>query len=256
MKNRKTILPLVLVLVISFGAWAQEAEIAERVKMVDEGNAGQVKQELPSLVAKYQNHPGVLYLQGRLASNGAEAAKHYQSVIDNFPQSEWADDALYRIYLYYYSLGLSRTAELKMQQLRKEYPNSPFIREKSSGQTVEVREPEAERKPEVEVVTPHPRTKDTTRWTPPKIIETRREMQPVSGAYALQVGAFSLIENAAKLKGFFEELGYSVEVQNKVRGGRSLHLVWVGSFATADEARRFGAEVRMKHRVESIVVTR
>jgi cell division septation protein DedD len=240
--------------VLAFVASAQsgnvDAYIAARVRMVEEGRAGQVKTELPELVSKYQNHPGVLYIQGLLAANGAEAAKYYQMVLDNFPRSEWADDALYRIYLYYYSLGLARTAELKMQQLRKDYPNSPYARKTRLTEQM----PPDERKDEVK--------KDEMKLEPPPMPSptpppvTPGGMGYTEGAYAIQVGAFASIENAMRLKSFFEELGYPVEVQNKVRGGRSLHLVWVGSFSTPDEARRFGAEVKAKHKIESIVVLR
>lgn len=219
-----------------------DAEVAARVRMVEEGRAGQVKSELPSLVAKYQNHPGVLYLQGRLASNGTEAARYYQMIIDNFPKSEWADDALYRIYLYYYSLGLARTAELKMLQLRQEYPSSPFARERSLATRIPVDTVQAI----PDFTTPIP---------PPPRRETRVEVSP-PGDYAIQVGAFSSAENAARLKSFFEDLGYPVEMQNKVRSGRSLYLVWVGRFNTANEARKFGADVRKKHNIESMVVGR
>lgn len=226
-----------------------DALVNTRVRMLDQGKADQVRAELSSLVSKYPNHPGVLYLQGRLSSNGAEASKYYQSVVDNFPKSEWADDALYRIYLYYSTLGLSRTANLKLQQLRKDYPNSPHLREKQAQPEVtESKETTAVVSPPVVVAEPpEPARKEPTpRIQPPES----------SGQYAIQVGAFSSPENASRLKAYFEQLGYPVEVQNKVRGGRSLHLVWVGRFGTADEARRFAAEVRSKHKIESIVISR
>ena len=253
MRWRKMVLfvPMVFVLRLTVIAQGADAEIASQVKMIEEGRVEQVKLGLPALIAKYQNDPGILYLQGRLAKNGIEAAKFYQSVLDNYPKSGWADDALYRIYLYYYSLGLSRTAELKMQQLRKEYPNSSYIKEKLAVDTSEGEE----RAPLIMNPTP-PQSVDTTPPRPIHVRETGSEGGASSGAYAIQVGAFSSVENATKLRSFLEELGYPVEVQNKVRGGRSLYLVWVGSFATADEARRFGAEIKAKHNVESIVVTR
>lgn len=241
MRKITFVLMLLLIGTVVLAAQTQniDALIAAKVKMVEEGKADQVRLELPGIVSRYQNHPGVLYLQGLLATNGVEAAKYYQMILDNFPKSEWADDALYRIHLYYYSLGLHRTAELKMQQLRKEYPNSPYIKEKPVAEV-----PEDEKQPVVSV-TP-----------PPQLIETGNETELSGAAYAIQAGAFASIENAMRFKSFFEELGYPVEVQNKVRGGRSLHLVWVGSFATADEARKFRAEIKSKHKIESIVVAR
>lgn len=214
--------------------------VAAKIRMVEEGRAEQVKLEMPALVSKYQNHPGVLYLQGLLAKDGVEAATYYQMVLDNFPKSAWGDDALYRIYLYYYSLGLARTAELKMQRLRRDYPNSPYFKERPPLPVIaeEIRPP----------VVP-----DTLPIRTPVI---PNEPEPLAGGYAVQVGAFSALENAMRLKSFFEELNYTVEVQNKVRGGRSLHLVWVGRFSTSDEARKFGSEIKAKHKIESIVVTR
>src|SRR6185503_15472783 len=92
--------------------------IRELVSRLDRGETEAVKLKLPEFVSKYQNHPGILYLQARVATDGIEAAKLYQSVLDNYPASEWADDALYNLYQYYYSMGLYKTAELKMQQLR------------------------------------------------------------------------------------------------------------------------------------------
>ena len=244
MSSRKFLWTLVPLLAITFRALGQnpDAEVTERVRMLEEGKAGQVKADLLSLVARYQNHPGVLYLQGRLAANGVEAAKYYESVVDNFPRSEWADDALYRIYLYYYSLGLVRTAGLKMLQIREEYPNSVYARLKTPVVAQDTQ------------MVFQPQIIDTPRMSQPKIVGT--PMQTSFGSYTIQVGAFSSIDNAKRLKAFFEELGYSVDVQNKVRGGRSLYLVWVGNFATADEARKFGAEVKTKHKIESIVVVK
>jgi cell division septation protein DedD len=216
--------------------------VASKVRMMEEGKATQVKLELPELVAKYPNHPGVLYLQGLLATNAAEAAKYYQMVLDNFPKSEWADDALYRIYLYYYSLGLARTAELKMQQLRKDYPHSPYARGGMAAQQPPDQQNEEQPAPGSAPTPPPPGVRDA-------------EM-PTEGTYAVQVGAFAVIDNAMRMKSYFEELGYPVEVQNKVRGGSSLHLVWVGNFSTSDEARKFSAEIKAKHKIESIIVTR
>jgi cell division septation protein DedD len=231
-------------------AQSGELDVTGYIKMLEEGKADQVKADLLSLVAKYQNHPGVLYLQGRLASDGVEAMKMYQSILDNFPQSEWADDALYHMYQYYYSLGLYRTADLKLQQLRKEYPSSPFVTGKATAKTPLQEEPA----PKVISTTPTPVEKPPMLQAP---TATPRTPTPSSGgAYAIQVGAFSTMGNAEKLKSFFEDLGYSVEIQNKVRGGRSLFLVWVGSFATADDARKFAEEVKRKHNIESLVVMR
>lgn len=242
-----------LLIVLSGSTFAQDAndEIHSCIRKINQGQVDEVKKAMPDLVAKYQNTPGLLYLQGLIASDGIEAVKFYQSVVDNFPKSEWADDALYRIYQYYYALGLYKTAELKLQQLKKEYPHSSHVTGKS-----EVKLPIQE---EVLVILPK---KDTIVVDSPKVVSTPPPStstlpgpaQASSQNYTLQVGAFSTIVNAEKQKDFFEDLGYQAEITNKVRGGRSLHLVWVGNFKTADEAMRFAKEMKSKYKIESIVV--
>ena len=233
-----------------------DEEIRAALEKVDHGQSEEVKKILPDLVSKYQNTPGVIYLQGRLASDGIEAVKFYQGVVDNFPKSDWADDALYRIYQYYYSLGLYRTADLKMQQLKKEYPNSQYVTGK-----VELRTPPVEEKPvklpqkEI-VVESQPDTqqagKQPANQEEPKIEQPAPKNEP----YTVQIGAYSTVANAGKQKKYFDDLGYKVEVVNKIRNGRSLFLVWVGSFKSVDEARQMVREIKLKYKIESMIVER
>ena len=95
-----------------------EPDIRHRLEMIENGQAEVVRTELPSLMTNYQNNPGIMYLQAVLTYDGAEAAKLYQNIVDNFPKSEWGDDALYKLYQYYYSVGLYKTADQKLVQLK------------------------------------------------------------------------------------------------------------------------------------------
>ncbi|HUL45359.1 MAG TPA: SPOR domain-containing protein [Bacteroidota bacterium] len=225
-----------------------EGEIRSYLERIDQGGADSVRKILPDLIAKYQNTPGIMYLQGRLATDGIEAVKFYQGVVDNFPKSEWASDALYRIYQYYYALGLYKTADLKMQQLKKDYPNSIYVTGKPAAEKVPKHEP-----PPVKLPTPEPAAPDTQ-----QNVKAPAQSQPQTQAtsYVLQTGAFSTLSNAQKQKNYFQELGYSVDINNKIRGNRSLYLVWVGGYKSVEEARAAVKEIRTKYNVESIIVQR
>ncbi len=212
-----------------------EPDIQKRLDMIKNGQIDEVKAELPTLLTKYQNNPGVLYLQGVLTTDGAEAVKIFQSVVDNFPKSEWADDALYKVYQFYYSLGLYKTAELKFQQLKREYPNSPYVTGKEIPQIAEKKKEE---------------------MPPENIGSSKATESGLRGTFAVQVGAFSTLENANKQKKFFEGIGQHVEILNKVRHSKSLYLVWVGLFKSYEEARKFGAEIKSKYKIDSMVVAR
>jgi hypothetical protein len=47
-----------------------------------------------------------------------------------------------------------------------------------------------------------------------------------------------------------------VEVINRVKDGRSLYIVLIGRFKTADDARSQGVEIKKNYNMESMVVTR
>jgi len=278
MKNGLTILALLIIMGISTSV-SQDTNntgtVRDLVSKLEKGDTDVVKAALPDLIARYQNDPGVIYLQARVATDGIEAAKLYQSVLDNFPRSEWADDALYRMYQYYYAMGLYKTADLKLQQLKKEYPRSEYLGEKTPPDITPAKTDSA---------TPAPASTgiaDTTSQAPAAGIpgsdsatsppgqlvtpvtpdtrthkDTSRDQPATPLPYTLQVGAFSTSENAQKQKLFFEEFGYTAEITNRVRGGRSLYLVWVGSFSTTNEARRTLSEIESKYNITPIVVER
>jgi cell division septation protein DedD len=196
---------------------------------------------MPALLSKYPNHPGVLFVQGRITANGAEAVKIYQSIVDNFPKSEWADDALYKVYQFWYSIGLYRTADLKLQQLKRDYPSSPFLQTAAVRDTVKASAPPAREDSGAVLVTPG------------QPVQTE---SAAAGQFALQVGAFSTQANAERQKSQLEAEGLDVDVVNKVKDGRSLFIVLVGSFPTYDAAKARGADLQKKLNTPSIVVTR
>jgi len=208
-------------------------DIQRRLEMIERGQTEAVRAELPALMTNFQNHPGVLYLQAILTTDGTEASKVYQSIVDNFPKSEWADDALFKLYQYYYSIGLYKTGDQKLQQLRQEYPFSTYAAGTQSKE-------QAETKPEdapAQITSPNPIQKYPTSFT-------------------VQVGAFSTLQNAEELRARFERENYSSNIFTIVNNGRKLHKVWVGEFQTYEEAKRFTGEIRNKFSLESIVVSR
>jgi len=232
---RKSVLFIVLIIATRVAAQQGGPDINKYLGMVSSGKADDVRQEIPGLLSEYPNNPGVLYLQAVVTKEGAEAVRIYQSIVDNFPQSQWADDALYRVYQYYYALGLYRTAELKMDQLKREYPGSKYLR---SGADTTARNIPAEREA------------DTSGLSRPAAAPEPAQQ------FTLQVGAYTTQVNAEKQKLFFEDLGYPVEVNSKLKESRSLFIVLVGTFASADEARAKAQEFKQKYNISPLVVTK
>lgn len=237
----KTIKPFCRVVIMNAmvlaGVWAQtpggQPDIQRRLELIDRGQAEAVKAELPTLMTNFQNHPGVLYLQAVLMSDGSEAVKTYQSIVDNFPTSEWADDALFKLYQYYYSIGLYKTADQKMEQLKKEYPFSTYASDQALAEEPKAMPPEA-----------------------PAIVAQPAKVEKFTTIYTVQAGTFSVLQNAEELKSRFERDGYTSTIFTLVNNGRKFHKVWVGEFQKQDDAKKFSGEIKKKYNLDSIVVTR
>ncbi len=246
--------PVAIVLLLNAFFWSaglgqrSEPDIEHLINLVNGGKADQVKADIPSLLSRHPNDPGVLYVHGLVTEEGTEAVRIYQSIVDNFPKSEWADDALFKVYQFYYSLGLYRTAELKLSQLRTEYPDSRYLSAAGSQETKGL--PEEKDVPESEAAVSPVDTAGPPVAVPPRSAVASPE------EYVLQVGAFTVSANADRQREFFEERGYPVEVISKVKDTRSLFIVLVGRYLSYDEAKAKGADIKREHGVESIVIAR
>ena len=93
-------LTLILLVTVSSALFAQmpENDVRSKLELINSGKIDQVRNEIPSLQSQYPNDAGVVYLEASVTENGSQAAKLYQAIVDNFPNSEWADDALYKVY--------------------------------------------------------------------------------------------------------------------------------------------------------------
>ncbi|HCV44110.1 MAG TPA: hypothetical protein DGH68_11550 [Bacteroidetes bacterium] len=261
MMRAHLLLFLATILARFVSAQDEPPDIRAYLARVEMGETEVLQGELPSLLSRYPNNPGVLYLQGILTADGTEAVRIYQSIVDNFPKSEWADDALYKVYQFYFAIGLYRTAEIKLNQLKAGYPESKYLAGTNQADMKNMpdeKDSSGLPKPTQEKIVQNPPLKAPTEK--PTLPETEPS-QPAAeemnrGQYTLQVGAFSQQVNAEKQKLFFEDLGYSVEVINRVRDSRSLFVVLVGDYRTPEEAKMRGTEVKKKYNINSMVVTR
>ena len=219
-------------------------DIAPYLERLQTKGASAIRDEVSDLAEENPEDPGVRYLQGLVTEDGTDAVRIFQGLVDRHPRSEWADDALHRVYQFYYSIGLYRTADLKWAQLQKDYPDSPYLK---SGKGVAKGGQDAQ----VSVSPPPPVTRESS--DPVAVVPQGEDR---NGQFALQVGAYTARENAEKQKFFFEDQGYPVEVINRVRDSRSMFLVLVGNFLTYDEAKSRIDEIRRKYGVDSFVVSR
>ncbi len=220
---------------LSINIYAQDLNIVPYLQQIENGEADEVRNELIGLKEKYSDDPSVMFLEGVLTENGQKAVVIYQKIVDEYPDSKYADAALYRIYSYYYALGLYEAATEKLNKLITDYPNSPYIKIAKQNQLP---------------VNPEITQEDDTDVT-------QQKKEDVVGAdykFTIQAGAFSKIENAESLQLKFEKSGIFSEIKDKLVAGTTFHVVYVGKFVTENDAESFLKTINDKFELSGRVI--
>lgn len=119
---------ILLFLIISYCiSYSQKEEVNKNLKLVAYGKIEEVKAAIPDLLAKYPNDPGVKLLLGTVLDDAFLALDVYKEILKNFPESEWADHAYWRIIQFYAVLGDTAKAQIELANFRSRYPGSIFI---------------------------------------------------------------------------------------------------------------------------------
>jgi len=209
---------------LSININAQEVNIVPYLQQIENGKVDEVRNELIGLKEKYSDDPSVMFLEGVLTENGQKAVVIYQNVVDVYPESKYADAALYRIYSYYYALGLYESANEKLNKLITEYPKSPYIKIAKQNQLPV--------NPEI--------TEEDDNLVQSDITQQKNEdVKGVDYKFTIQAGAFSNKENAESLQLKFQKSGIFSEIKDKLVAGTTFHVVYVGKFVTINDAESF-----------------
>jgi len=213
--------------------YSQGVDIVPYLKAIENGDIGLAKDALVDLKEKNPDDPSVMFLDGVLRENGQEAIVIYQNIVDNYPKSKYADAALYRIFSYYYALGLYETAREKLKQLENSYPESPYIN--IANQSISALEKPEEEKKETSV--------DEDQTAP-------------EGEYkfAIQAGAFTNLDNANKLKSEFENAGIFCKLGEKTVAGTTFNVVYAGKFLKYEDAENFLRVINSRFNLNGSIV--
>ena len=212
---------------------SQEINIVPYLKAIENGNVAKAKDALVELKEKYPDDPSVMFLDAVLKENGQEAVVIYQNIVDDYPKSKYADAALYRIFSYYYALGLYDTSREKLKQLKESYPESPYIN--IANQNLSALESSA------------PEKKETN--------EVENKSAPLeSYKYTIQAGAFTNLDNANNLYNQFENAGIYCQLGEKTVAGTTFHVVYAGKFEKYEDAENFLRVVNSRFKLNGSIV--
>ncbi|MHB8931303.1 MAG: SPOR domain-containing protein, partial [Melioribacteraceae bacterium] len=152
--------------------------------------------------------------------DGDEALRKYSTVLEKFPENKYADASLYRIFSYYYSLGYYKKAESYLNRLKKDFPESPYIKT-ADRKIPDIEEPSSQTVSEPQIPQP----------------AQQKKIEAKEYNFTIQAGAFLNIDNAKNLSDQLRKENYFTEITTKEVGGSILNIVNVGKFANEEKAK-------------------
>ena len=221
--------------------FGQEVDIVPALQQIESGNMGKAEATLKELQSKNPDDPSVLFLDAVLTKDGDQAVEKYDTILEKFPKFQYADASLYRIFSYYYSLGYYKKAEEYLTRLKKDFPESPYI--KSAARNIpDVDEPSAQKSEPLAPV---------TKPVQEKIVQ---QTETKTYSFTIQAGAFLNVDNAKNLCERLNKGNYSTEITTKEVGGSILNVVNVGKFISEDDAKPVLSLLEKKYNLKGRVV--
>ncbi|MBF90033.1 MAG: hypothetical protein CMG75_10380 [Candidatus Marinimicrobia bacterium] len=105
----------------------QSQDLSDLFREVETGNIQEVRNIIPDLRSKYPNSDSVAFLAALVKERAEEAIIAYKSIVQNYPDSPYTDDAIAKIGEYLYARGLYTQASREMSRLPREYPTSEHL---------------------------------------------------------------------------------------------------------------------------------
>ena len=234
------------------------------LSLIHEGQHDAVKEKLPDLMTKYPNDPGVMYLRALLTKDGMKSLDMYNLILDKFPESYYASDASVKIGEYFYSRGLYTQACKQLCNVPRKYPRYGDMQRVidlmvSSFQAVGQIDSARYYISIYQGMFPY---LDIDKYgintavvkEPSYLLNElgKKEKFP----YVIQIGAFSSIKNANRLKLQASQIGYQVEVVQLETNGRRLNAVRIVRYKSKTTAEKIGQLVKKKLGVDFRVLYR
>lgn len=251
---------LFILLLWAGAAYSQNHHFELQRELESSNDVVAVRQKIAQYIAQHRGTLGALYLQALVTDDAQKAVELYKRIRARYAGTREAEEATLRIGQYYFSRGLYVSARKQFLELIDAHPKSDLAGEAmyfaatclcASGKIeschTELRDFLAQY--------PRSRLAKMAREDLKEIGGATNGNRPVTpanlekraGNYTLQVGAFSQANNALKLRDYFSRRSVHADIRKKTVDGRTMYLVWVGSFASKEDARSLGEKLKKEH---------
>ena len=118
---------IITVLCFTAISTAQVPNVKTHIQQIAKGWTTDAKKALPDLLIDYPNDPGVMFLHASLVEDPARAQPLLERIVQNFPTSEWADDATLRIIIGSCAKRDSVRAKTFFKTMRDQFAQSELL---------------------------------------------------------------------------------------------------------------------------------
>ena len=251
--------------------------------LIEKGRYDEVSENIPDLLERYPNEPGVMYIQALINNDGDVSLNQYKKVIEKFPESEFASQSSMKIGEYLFARGLYSQASIQLKKTLLNHPKANFHQRAMDlmvNSYVATGEQDSARislrlisdlYPKLNYLKYNlgisPSSKKDSRLVRIdknsiseriKTVKAKRTKsklnKKVYQPWVVQVGAFGRYENANRLKKQLQISGFPTEVHKINSNGTRLHAVRIIRYETKNEANKIGRSLKSKFGLDFRVI--
>ncbi len=258
---------------------------------VERGDINKVKSEISNLLINYPENDGVLFLSALLKNRAEEAVITYKSIIQNYPNSTYADDSLVKIGEYLYARGLYTQASSELRKVPAKYSKSEhlqrsidlqinsllaigeidsakfYINKYSTNFTsldfnydFSFETPLISRPLSSNFISKLSERNKNPIFLPSKRNDNKVKSDEIINQnlkpYVVQVGAFGSRQNAIKQSRLLIDNGFNAEVWPISVKNKDLFAVQIIRFSTIEEANLLGEQLKEKMNLSFLIINR
>jgi len=227
-----------------------EYPIQPWIDLLNAGNKTEALKRFTEQKQKTPNDAAVLYFDALVTEDGAVALEKFREMYNKNKKSQWADDALFRLYAYYFAAGGYNTATDLGRQMRQQYPNSPYLPYVEGQQiAADVNQNQSTQSESNEFVQREDYSGENS-----GVRTEKNEIKSTKG-WNVQAGAFLELVNAQLLEEKLQNANFGKTwVGSKSVAGTSLAVVYLGPFATKEKAEEQKTKLKNQMRLTGFLV--
>ena len=219
--------------------------------LIDEGELDGVKENLPELLSKFPNDPGVLFLKAVLTDDGDSALEQYKYILKSFPKSTYAPESALKIGEYFYARGLYTQSANLLKNIPMSYPRFSQMQRLTDlmiNSFNAIGEADSAKYYALVIKSMFPTIEANLELKDSKLSQvfSFKKKSENLGPYVVQVGAFSSKENAKRLKLQVSQLGHDVSINKVNSNGKTFYAVRINRYKSKRKAEEIGKYIRSK----------